>query len=104
MTLSFMSMSENGRSLVLLHRYETRITRRFHQAVAELKALQNQRKTEEAEAARQNCQTNSPKPSKPATVITILPPKPSPDPVRHPVGPPDTPEAPPPTTPDGRKS
>jgi hypothetical protein len=72
MTLSFMSMSENSRSLALLHRYETRITRRFHQAIAELKALQNQRKAEEMAELEELCQTNSRK-SFPRPCPTPLP-------------------------------
>lgn len=73
MTLSFMHMCEQSRSLSLLHRYEARISRRFHQAISELKALQNQRKAEEKIA----CQTNSsPKAFKPE----IVPLRPSPAP------------------------
>jgi hypothetical protein len=76
--LAFMTMADDSKAVSLLLRYETRLTRRYDQVLKEIKALQNQRTAEAKEAASKNCQTNSPKPARPASVIQLLPPKPSP--------------------------
>src|SRR5947209_9584730 len=70
MTLAWMDLADESRSMMLLHRYETRLTRRFHQIIAELKTSQNQRE-------RENCKTNSaPAADRPAKLTVV--PKPSP--------------------------
>ena len=45
--LAFMDLAENTRTLSLLNRYETRLTRRFHQVLAEIEHLQTARNAEE---------------------------------------------------------
>jgi hypothetical protein len=69
MTLAFMHMAENGKSFSNLRRYETAITRRSHQLLAELKTLKKEFPASEPPAddsPRQNCETNS-QPSVPAS-------------------------------------
>jgi len=73
--LAFMSMADgNNKSLALLLRYETRLTRRFTQLLKDLKALQSQRKAAEPAAepapAPNVYQTNSKGP-------TLVPPPPT---------------------------
>jgi hypothetical protein len=47
--LAFIEMSGDSRALQLLNRYETRLSRRFHQIQCELKAFANARKAEQNE-------------------------------------------------------
>jgi hypothetical protein len=80
--LAFMSLADD-KSLSLLIRYETRLTRRYDQVLKEIKSLQDQRKTEQEPPPAKGRETNSPKPSKPpkpAPILTIIPPKSSPNP------------------------
>jgi hypothetical protein len=50
-TLAFMEMSTTDRSLQLLHRYEARLSRRFHQIQTELRALAKERAQDDKSAS-----------------------------------------------------
>ena len=51
--LGFMAIADEYKAFALLNRYETRIARRYHQVLNELKTLKTQRE-------RKDCKTNSP--------------------------------------------
>jgi hypothetical protein len=94
--LAFIEMSGDTKAMQLINRYEARLTRRFHQILAELKSLQSERKPVEqassSECRKTDCETNSTKRAKPAEVIPIAPAKPSPETPKSPADRPALPE------------
>jgi hypothetical protein len=73
--LAFMDLAENSRTITLMNRYESRLSRRLHQVLTELEHLQARRKAQEHAAEKAAEVSESPDDPKTLRVVLTIPKK-----------------------------